>query len=288
VEKGERVVHLFVPANPDSTKAIHPTLPALHHPPPRPKPHRALDHLRFCPARPDVGCKATLPQGVPHFGVVLPCVQTQPLGPSLGGAGPWDDQALPRVFDQLPVGPIGSGHDQRPTTPPCPSGSRLRLPPLVARSGGWGPVVFPPAGRLGQRPVPAQPAPVQPLSLLNLFHPRLPQLQHHPRRHPVWKPVRGRGMGTHSRGGIERPPLTARASDVEEGSGTLAIGNPGAPAATARRVLVHRHYGLEHGPECIRDPVAGRPLVHSRPRALPSLRFCCCHAPQVTTDRLFG
>ncbi len=45
-----------------------------------------------------------------------------------------------------------------------------------------------------------------------------------------------------------------------------------------------RHYGLEHRPEFIRDPVAGRYFIHGRPRALPFLRFCCCHAPQVTIE----
>jgi hypothetical protein len=55
----------------------------------------------------------------------------------------------------------------------------------------------------------------------------------------------GGGMGTQVRG-IERPPLTACAQDIENGIGTLSVGDPGAPSAKAMGVLVHRHDRLEH------------------------------------------
>lgn len=60
----------------------------------------------------------------------------------------------------------------------------------------------------------------------------------------------GGGMGTQV-GGIERPPLTACAQDVENGIGALSVGDPGAPPTKAMGVLVRRHYGLEHRPEVI-------------------------------------
>ena len=66
-----------------------------------------------------------------------------------------------------------------------------------------------------------------------------------------------RGRGTQGRG-VQRPPLAARAQDIEDGSGALPIGDPGPPTTKTRRVLVLGHYRLEHGPEFIRDPVAGR------------------------------
>jgi hypothetical protein len=94
-------------------------------------------------------------------------------------------------------------------------------------------------------------------------------------------------MGTQVRG-VHRPPLAARAQDIADGSGALPSGDPGAPTTKTRRVLVLGHYRLEHAPEFIRDPVAGRHFVHDRLPALPLLRFCCCQGTEVTTNRLFG
>ena len=74
----------------------------------------------------------------------------------------------------------------------------------------------------------------------------------------------GGGAATQVRG-VQRPPLTARAQDVKDGIGTLPIGDPRPPTPKAMAVDVHGQHGLEHRPEFIRNPVAGRDFIHRRP-----------------------
>src|SRR5215210_336085 len=126
----------------------------------------------------------------------------------------------------------------RPTGTPCPSVSRLRLTPLLARSVGLGPVFFPPEGGLRHCSVHTQPLPVDPLQLVKLFYPRLPQLQKDPGLYPFLKPIMGRGAATQV-GGVQGPPLTARAQDIENRIGALPIGNPWPPAPEPMAIHVH-------------------------------------------------
>jgi hypothetical protein len=86
-------------------------------------------------------------------------------------------------------------------------------------------------------------------------------------------------MGTQVRG-IKCPPLTARAQDVEDGVGALPVRDPWSPATQAMGILVHRHQGLEHGPEGVRDAIAARHGVHRCPRTGSWLSFCCTHGTQ--------
>ena len=97
----------------------------------------------------------------------------------------------------------------------------------------------------------------------------------------------GGGAPTQVRG-VQRPPLTARAQDIENGIGTLPIGDPRAPTPKPMAVHVHRQQGLEHRPEFIRDPVAGRDFIHRRPGPSPFLCFCRCHRLEYTRSELFG
>ena len=97
----------------------------------------------------------------------------------------------------------------------------------------------------------------------------------------------GRGAATQV-GGVQRSPLTSRAQDIEDGIRTLPIGNPWAPTPKPMGVHVHGQQGLEHRPEFIRDPVAGRNFIHCRPGPSP---FLCCgrsHALSYTRSELFG
>ena len=167
----------------------------------------------------------------------------------------------------------------KPTGTPWPSVSRLRLPPLLARSGGWGPGFFPPKRGLRHRPVPAQPAPVEAFQLITLFPPCLPQLPEYPRRHPFLQPGMGGGMGTQVRG-LPGSPLTARAQDGEEGVGTRPSRYPGAPATQALGVLVPRHSGREHGPQGVRDAIAARHGIPRCPRPGSWLSCCCAQGTQ--------
>jgi hypothetical protein len=89
-------------------------------------------------------------------------------------------------------------------------------------------------------------------------------------------------------GGVQRPPLTPCAQDVENGIGTLPIGDPRAPAPKPMAVDVHGQQGLEHRPEGIRNPVAGRDFIHRRPGPSPFLSLCRCHRLKYTKTELFG
>ena len=86
----------------------------------------------------------------------------------------------------------------------------------------------------------------------------------------------GRGAATQIRG-IPRPPLTARAQNLEDGIGALPIGDPRPPASKSMAIHVQGQQGLEYRPEGIRNPVAGRNFIHRRPGPLPFLSLCGCH-----------
>jgi hypothetical protein len=95
------------------------------------------------------------------------------------------------------------------------------------------------------------------------------------------------GTPTQARG-VQGAPLTPRAQNIENGIGTLPIGHPRAPPSKPMGVHVHGQQGLEHRPEFIRDPVAGRDFIHCRPGPSP---FLCCRRPhplEYTKTELFG
>lgn len=97
----------------------------------------------------------------------------------------------------------------------------------------------------------------------------------------------GRGAPTQLRG-VQGSPLTARAQDIKDGIGTPAICHPRAPTPEAMAVNMYGQQGLEHPPEFIRDPVAGRDVMHCRPGSLPFLCSCRCHMLECTITELFG
>jgi hypothetical protein len=152
---------------------------------------------------------------------------------------------------------------------------------------GLGPVFFPSEGRLRYCSVQAQPLPVDPLQLIKLFHPRLPQLQKDPGFYPFLKAVMGGGAATQV-GGVQGPPLTPRAQDIEDGIGTLPVRDSWPPAPKPMAIHVHGQQGLEYRPEFIRNPVAGRDVIHRRPGAVPFLCFGRCHMLEYTKTALFG
>jgi len=112
VKKRQIIVHLFVPANQDAPKAIHPTMRALYDPPSGFEARPAFEGLRFFPAGADVGRKAKLSQRVPHLRIVVALVQTHPLRMVFGRPWPFHDQALYGLLDQFHVMPVGSCHGQ--------------------------------------------------------------------------------------------------------------------------------------------------------------------------------
>jgi hypothetical protein len=168
-----------------------------------------------------------------------------------------------------------------------PRGQQTAGAPTFGPGGGIGAGFFLPRAGPSSAPPPCSasstPAPLVPQTV----PPRFPQLQEYSRRHPFLKPVMGRGMGTQIRG-ISGAPLTARAQDVEDGIGTRSSGDPRAPAPKPMRIFVLRHSRLEHGPEGVRDSIAGRHFIHRCPQAGAFLSFCCGHGTSGTINQLFG
>jgi len=142
MEEGEIVLHFLVPANQDPPKAIHPTMRTFHDPSSGSAPRLVFERPRFFTACPNVGRKTKLLERVPYFRIVIPFVQTHPLGPFLGGARPLDDHAIHGVFDQLHIGPIGPGHDQAHGHP-VSLGQQTALDPPFGPVCGIGPGFFP-------------------------------------------------------------------------------------------------------------------------------------------------
>jgi hypothetical protein len=99
VKEGEIGFPFLVPANQHPAKTIHPTMRALHHPPPRPGARMAFERLGLFPPCPDMGSETKLSERVPDLGLIIPFVQTPPLGPLLGGTRPLDDDALNGLLD---------------------------------------------------------------------------------------------------------------------------------------------------------------------------------------------
>jgi hypothetical protein len=95
------------------------------------------------------------------------------------------------------------------------------------------------------------------------------------------------GAATQVRG-VQGSPLTPRAQDVENSIRALPIGNPRAPAPKPMAIYVHGQQGLEHRPECIRNPVASRDFIHRRPGPLPFLSFDGYHTREHIRNELFG
>jgi hypothetical protein len=115
------------------------------------------------------------------------------------------------------------------------STSTLRLVPDWARSVGWGPVFFPTQRRLGHRPVPTLPGPVQPLQFVIHFQSALPPFQEHPRLRPFLKPPVGRGTRTNPRG-VQGLPLAAGPQDEQNPIEGIAVAPP--RSAPPQRILV--------------------------------------------------
>src|SRR5205823_10796759 len=108
--------------------------------------------------------------------------------------------------------------------------------PFLARSVGFLPVFFPPEGRLGQAPVPAQPLPVDALQPVVFQQPGLPKGQEDAGPGPLLEAVVGGRAGAEL-GGVQGLPLAAGAQDEEDGVHTDAVG--GAPSAAAEGVGVN-------------------------------------------------
>src|SRR5665213_857277 len=97
-----------------------------------------------------------------------------------------------------------------PTGTPPPSVNSERLTPSLPRSVGFGPHFFSAQGRLGHRPVHAQPGPVDPFQGVVFHQSGLPQFQKHAGPDPLLKAIMSRGRGAQARG-VQGVPLAGGA-----------------------------------------------------------------------------
>src|SRR5260370_1145261 len=131
----------------------------------------------------------------------------------------------------------------RPIGTPCPSVSKLRLPPLLPRSVGLGPVFSPAERRFGHRPVHTQPLPVNATEFIKLLNSGLPECEEDSRLHPLLKAIMGCRVRTQL-GLIQGLPLATRSQHVEDGIGTVAIRHPWASSPKAMGIHMHRQQRL--------------------------------------------
>lgn len=144
---------------------------------------------------------------------------------------------------------------------PCPSVSKLRLTPPLARSVGLGPVFFPAERRLGHRPIHTHPVPVDPAQFVKPFDPGSPEGEKHPGFDPFLKSVVGRRFRTQVRL-VQGGPLASRSQDKENGIGAASVGHAWSSTAKAMLICVPRQQRFNHCPEVVRYPkAAGRSIV---------------------------
>jgi hypothetical protein len=86
MQKRQIVPHFLIPADQHAPKTVHPTMGALHHPPPGFDPGLLLQCLRLLATRPDRRGEAELVQHVPPLVIVIAFGQTQPRGRLWGGS----------------------------------------------------------------------------------------------------------------------------------------------------------------------------------------------------------
>src|SRR5437870_6694593 len=80
MQKSHVVAHFLVPADEHAPKTVHPTMRALHDPPPGFETGLLLQCLGFLAPCPDMRREAELVQQRPYLVIIIAFVQTHPLG----------------------------------------------------------------------------------------------------------------------------------------------------------------------------------------------------------------
>ena len=103
MEQRQIIRGLFVPADQESAKPVHPRMRPFHDPAACFGPGFGLDRFGLSSTRANVGGKAELVKGVAYFFVVVALRQTHPLGLFLGWLRTLDDDAFDRWAHELHV-----------------------------------------------------------------------------------------------------------------------------------------------------------------------------------------
>src|SRR5581483_7795264 len=117
MKQGDVILRLFVPADQDAAKPIHPAVRPFYHPPPRLLPRLPLDLLGLFPPRLDLLGELKLVRALTHLVEVVGLVQAYPLRLLLGRPGPLYRDACERLPEQLPVVAVGAVHGQAKRDP---------------------------------------------------------------------------------------------------------------------------------------------------------------------------
>ena len=173
MQKRQVALWLFVPANEQPAKAIHPGARPLHDPPARFEASHAFDRLGLFPTRAHMRGEAKLLQNGIDLIIVITCIQNIPCGRSAVGSGraTATRSRVGRVsFMSCRLAPSTT----RPIGTPCPSESLLRLTPDSASVGGIGSGFFPAQWSFRQCPIQRQPVPLDPARFVKSFNPSSP------------------------------------------------------------------------------------------------------------------
>src|SRR6266487_1579092 len=161
MEKCQVILWLFIPANKQPTKAIHPRMRPFHHPAACFEPRLPLDRPGFFPTWANVGRKAKFAQDVTHLLVVVALVETHPLRLLLGRLRTLDYDALDGRSHQLHIMAIRSLNRQA-NRHPMPFGKQAPFHPTLAAIGRIGAGFFPRPTGLWSSLHPSRASPSQP------------------------------------------------------------------------------------------------------------------------------
>lgn len=221
MQKSQGVASFLVPTDPHTPAAMHPTLRAVHHPPPGFATRLLPQPLGFFPPRTARGGEAKLLQEVPDRVIVLACLQAQPLR-RVGGRGwPLCSAPLEGCARHRAIMAVRAVHGESARAPAA-VGAHAAVGAARATIRGVLAPLFPPQGGLwsSRRPAPATPT-------------QGPARRHMPPGPVPTRPQRRPrpsmlGHGAGRRDGNSGPSRAGHATDTLCGARTRGHPSPGA------------------------------------------------------------
>ena len=166
---------------------------------------------------------------------------------------------------------------------PLPFGQQAALNTAFGTVGGVRSGVFAAQRGFGNRPIQAQPGPINALQSIKLLDAYLPQLEKHASLDPFLVTVMS-GRARAQVGLVEGLPLTAGAQDVENRIRTLPVWYTWPSTTKPVRIHMDGQHWLQDRPEFIRNPKTGGGLVVGVSGPSSFGFISCFHAPYYTTS----
>src|SRR5260370_34209661 len=179
MEKSQIVLWLFVPADQQTTKAIHPRMCPFNHPSACFEPCLLLDRFGFFSTLANVSRKAEFAKGLAYLLIVIAFVQTHALRQLLSWFWTPGGNALKGRACQLHISAVGSLNHQsdRHSVPFC---EQTAFHPAFAAIGGIGTGFFPTQRCLCHGSIHRDPVPFDSSKLFKFLESCLPQLEENP------------------------------------------------------------------------------------------------------------